>query len=150
MSFYLTIDQHKLHWGGKESIMETFAYIPGSTAYTHIGNDGGNVGKISSPMGAWVIGSSVKANYVASRLRLRGMWLDGELMELAGSNDVIIVVYSDDKVYVYRNSARTYETLDLIGSYVWSHRADDFDIKRSIKGYNPPQWSNYNTEYVRY
>lgn len=149
MSFYLTIDKDKLHWGGKESITETYAYIPGSTAYTHIGNDGGAVGKLTSPMGTWVIGSSVKANYVASKLRMRGMWIDNELMLLAGENNVVIVVYTDDKVYIYRNSARTYESLDLIGSYVWSYRTNDFDIKRSIQGNNPPQWSNYSTEYVR-
>lgn len=149
MSFYLVIDKDKLRWGGKESITKTFTYISACQSHTHIGNDGGNVGKLTTPMGAWVIGSSVKANYVASKLRLRGMWLDRELMDEAGANDVTIVVYTDDKVYVYKHYARTYESLDLIGEYVMSHGCDDFDIKRSLKGNNPPQWSNYSTDYIR-
>lgn len=144
MSFYLTIDKDKLHWGGKESIMETFAYIPMCTAYSHIGDDG----KMTQPMALWVLGSSVKANYVASHLRKRGLWIDGELMLMAGENDVVIVVYTDGKLYIYRNSARMYQALDLIGELVWSHRTNDHDIKRSIQGYNPPQWVNYSTDYM--
>lgn len=144
MSFYLSINRDELHWGGKETISSTFTHIPMCTAHSHIADDG----KLTQPMGLWILGSSVKAHYVAAKLRRRAMWIDSELIQGALEDDVTILVYTDGKLIVYADGSRTYKKLDLIDSYVWKQRATDFAIAHALKGNLPPQWASYSTDYM--
>lgn len=144
MSFYLTIDRNELHWGGKETISSTFAHLPMCTANSHIADDG----KLTQPMGLWILGSSVRAHYVADKLRRHAMWIDSELMQSSLNDYVTILVYTDGKLIVYADGNRTYKKLDLIDSYVWKQLATDFDVARALKGNLPPQWASYSTDYM--
>lgn len=144
MSFYLVIDRDTLKWGGLESVSSTYAYISMSTAYSHIADDG----NITQPMGLWILGSSIKAHYCAGYLRRRAIWRDEEFCSYSLEYGVTIVVYTNDKLYVYSNGSRTYKTMDLTEGFVYKVNATDYDIQRSIRGYNPKHWNNYNTDYM--
>lgn len=102
MAFYLKIDQGQMWYGGDKSIQADHASISQTRSLSFISDDG----SVSSPMGIWIIGSSVKANYVASRLRCMAMLHDDQLIKMANENDVQIFIYSNDRMYTYKGGHR--------------------------------------------
>lgn len=144
MAFFLHIKGDKQHWGGNEGVMETFAHIPMCTAYSHIADDG----KMTQPMGLWVLGSGVKANYVAAKLRKRGLWIDRELMEQAGQDDVAILVYTDGKMYLYNNSSRMQAKVDVNEGYLFSKEVSQYEMTACMNNTPPPQWGAYTTDFM--
>ena len=144
MGFYLAIDRDTIRWGGVEKIASTYAHVSSSTAYTFISESE----SISQPIGAWVLGTSVRAHYVASKLRLSNVWRDSDLVTLAGDNDVVIVVLINDRRYVYRRYARVYANMDLSGCDVWRYNVSESDVYLALRGNHPPSWSSYVTNYT--
>lgn len=123
MSFYIEIDNQSLKFGGLKSIPKDWGYVEQSPARTFKEPDG----SISSPYGMWVIGSSVNANYVLTKLRLQNHWNEADVISLAGDNDVKICVATDKRFYLYRNYARVFTNYNE-GYHRWQIDCSDDDV----------------------
>ena len=143
MSFYFSISDRTLKFGGLKSIAQDWGYVEQSASRIYKEPDG----NISSPLGMWVIGTAMKANFVLTKLRLQNHWTDDELISLAGVNDVKICVATDKRFYLYRNSARSFT--DYIDG--WHTFLTDCTRETFIHAANgknvPKHWETCETNY---
>lgn len=146
MTFYLDITPTQIKFGGIKSIIKDYAFISQTRSIAHVGyND-----QISNPMGVWVIGGSVRANYVASGLRMCGVIRDSALCSISSENDVMIVVYTNDRLYLYRNGARSWQPV-VDQTHRWSVGLTDDALDDLVKGIVPGrEWDSTVTHYEVY
>lgn len=135
MSFFIREDQGKLVFGGMKSIQLNYEHV---TTFGRCAIDGGN-GALYDVDDLWIIGSSVKTNYVKGRLSGQTLWYEEVLAKLAGTNDVIILVRLNNCYLIYRNSARARMPIEK-GKYEWYYGCTESQVNDALNGILPTRW----------
>lgn len=105
MSFFLKINDDKMAFGGIQSIPQDYGFISQTRGRVFVGDDG----EITSPIGIWSIGSSVRANHALGYLRPLSVIHEDKLLYLADSRaDLQILVATETKLHIYQGGNHTW------------------------------------------
>ena len=141
MSFFLEVTPQTLRFGGMKSIVEDWGFISQSSNRLYEGP----CGTLSSPYGTFVLGSSVMANFVLTKMRMRPNWNEADLIQLSGENRVKIVVVTDQRICIYSDYGRLVRN-HQDGCGTWDNNCHPQDLAAVVSGNTPKHWEINKTD----
>lgn len=134
MSFFLKLDGDKMGFGGIKSIPQDYDFIAPRASSVFVSDDG----DITTPLGIWLIGTTIRTGHAKGYLGGKQIVRDDQLRYLADSQtDLQILVATEKKMYIYCNGNRLYQPIVdgclYYGLNVPIEEADRY-ISASLKG----------------